>query len=357
MTDRADRLQTRLADAGVDVLLVTNLVNVRWLTGFTGSNGLALVGPDRRIFVSDFRYVRQAADELTGFTFHQGSRDLNDAVAELLPAGPVRLGFEDQHVSVRRHRLLAELLGDRVELAAAGGLVEDLRTVKDEAELGRIRAAAALADAALQRTLEGGLVGRTEREVALALEDEMRRLGATGPSFESIVAAGPHGALPHANPRDVPIPPDQLVVIDWGALLDGYCSDCTRTVATGEGISDEAREVYELVRSAQATALAEVGPGRPARELDGAARELIAAAGHGEEFGHPLGHGVGIEVHEAPRLGQQNAEPVQPGNVVTVEPGVYLPERFGVRIEDLVAVTDDGHEVLSALPKDLTVIG
>ena len=357
MTTRADRLTALLPDAGVDALLVTHLVNVRWLTGFTGSNGLAVVAPDRREFVSDFRYVAQAAEELTDFTFRRGSRDLNDSIAAALPRGRLRLGFEDQHLSVRRHRELAELLGDRVELIAAGGLVEELRTRKDAGELERMRAAARLADAALERILEQGLVGRTEREVALGLEDEMRRAGATGPSFESIVAAGPHGALPHANPREVAIERDQLVVVDWGALLDGYCSDCTRTVATGEGVGEEAREVYELVRRAQATALAEVGPGRPARELDGAARELIEAAGHGEEFGHPLGHGVGIEVHEAPRLGQQNGAPVEPGNVVTVEPGVYLPERFGVRIEDLVAVTEDGHEVLSSLPKALTIVG
>jgi Xaa-Pro aminopeptidase len=357
VNDRADRLLTLLPDAGVDAVLVTHLVNVGWLTGFTGSNGLAVVAPDRRTFVSDFRYVSQAAEQLTDFSFHQGSRDLNDAVAELLPDGPVRLGFEDQHVSVRRHRVLRELVDDRIELVPAGGLIEQLREVKDAAELDHIRAAAELGDAALHRVLEQGLVGRTEREVAMALEDEMRRAGASAPSFPSIVAAGPHGALPHASPRDVAIAADQLVVIDWGAVLDGYCSDCTRTVATGDGVDAESREVYELVRHAQEVALDGVGPGRTGRELDAAARDLIAAAGHGDAFGHPLGHGVGIEVHEAPRLGQQNAEPVAPGNVITVEPGVYLPERFGVRIEDLVVVTEDGHEVLSTLPKALTVVG
>lgn len=355
--NRADRLLDLFPDAGIDALLVTHLVNVGWVTGFTGSNGLALVAPERRTFVSDFRYVSQAADELTDFEFHQGSRDLNDAVARILPEGELRLGFEDQHLSVRRHGELRELLPERVELVPAGGLVERVRMAKDAREVELIRAAAELADSAMAEVLAQGLAGRTEHEVALALEDAMRHGGADGPSFPSIVAFGPHGALPHAQPREVSIGADQLVVLDWGAALGGYCSDCTRTVATGENVGEEAREVYELVRGAQEAALASVEPGRAGREVDGVARDLIAAGGHGEAFGHPLGHGVGVEVHEAPRLGQQNAEELFPGNVVTVEPGVYLPGRFGVRIEDLVVVTDAGHEVLTSLPKQLTVVG
>jgi Xaa-Pro aminopeptidase len=230
--------------------------------------------------------------------------------------------------------------------------VERIRAVKDAEEIRRIRTAAQLADAAFERIIRDGLIGRTEREVAVALEHDMRERGARRPSFDSIIAAGPHGALPHAQPRDMPIRSGELVVIDWGAELDGYCSDCTRTVAAGEP-SDEAREIYELVLSAQLAGLKDVRAGRPGREVDAVARRVIEAAGHGDEFGHGLGHGVGLEVHEAPRLSQRSDDTLVPGNIVTVEPGVYVPGRFGVRIEDLVHVTEEGCEVLNGLSKRL----
>jgi Xaa-Pro aminopeptidase len=236
-------------------------------------------------------------------------------------------------------------------------MVERLREVKDAGELARIRAAAELADEALTGVLEDGLAGRTEREVAIELELGMRRLGADSPSFPSIVAAGAHGALPHASPREVEIAGDVLVTIDWGALHEGYCSDCTRTYATGEHISSEAREVYELVLSAQQQGLAAVRPGLSGREVDAVARGVIEQAGHGKHFGHGLGHGVGLEVHEGPRLSRTASdEPLLPGNVVTIEPGVYLPGRLGVRIEDLAFVTEGAHDVLTSLSKALTVI-
>ena len=259
-------------------------------------------------------------------------------------------------MSVRTHAKLAEKVADGVELIAAGGAVEGLREVKDRGELAAIREAQALATAALERTLERGLVGRTEREVALDLEREMREAGAEEPSFPSIVAAGPHGALPHAEPRDAQISSGTLVVIDWGARLDGYCSDCTRTIATGE-LDGEAAEAYELVRGAQAQALAAVRAGAEGRAVDAVARDVIEAAGHGEHFGHGLGHGVGLEVHEEPRLSKSAEGELRAGNVVSVEPGVYLPGRLGVRIEDLVAVTDDGAEVFTTFPKTLVTVG
>jgi Xaa-Pro aminopeptidase len=269
---------------------------------------------------------------------------------------PVLVGFDDQKLPVRAHGRLLELVGEDVELVAAGGLVEDLRLVKEPEEIDRIRAAAKLADEALEEVLGEGLVGRTERDVALALEFAMRRRGAQGASFPPIVAAAAHGALPHAQPRDVAIPADTLVVIDWGAQLDGYASDCTRTVATGE-LDPRDREVYELVRHAQAEALAAVRPGPLGKEVDAIARQIIDAAGHAEHFGHGLGHGVGLEIHEGPRLSKQGEVALAAGHVVTVEPGVYVPGHVGVRIEDLVAITADGHEVLSSLPKELRVVG
>lgn len=349
---RVDRVLEQLGERELDALLVTDLVNVRWLTGFTGSNGLAIIGPDVCRFVTDFRYLSQADDEVDVAWTHEIATDLVERAVKELPA---RVGFDDQQLSVRGFKRLSELVGEDVELVAAGGLIEDLRLVKDADEVAAIRAAAELADAALTEVLEQGIVGRTERDVALDLEFAMRRRGASGVSFPSIVASGAHGALPHAQPREVAIPADVLVTIDWGAVLDGYASDCTRTFATGE-LDPRDREVYELVLRAQEEALAAVRPGPLGKEVDAVARGIIDAAGHAEHFGHGLGHGVGLEVHEGPRLSKQGEVALAAGHIVTVEPGVYIPGHAGVRIEDLVAVTEDGHEVLSTLPKGLQVV-
>ncbi len=356
MNARAERLAALLAEHQVEVMLVTSRVNVRYLTGFTGTNGLALIGPRTRSFVTDFRYVEQAAAEVdSAFERRQASQDLRECIQELLPEGQVRLGFESESVSVRTHARLRGLLPESIELVPATGLVEQLRMVKEPAEVERIRAASTLADEALELVLAHGLVGRTERDVALALEVQMRELGAQRPSFETIVASGDHGALPHAQPRDVVIEPGQLVVIDWGAELDGYCSDCTRTVATGE-LSERAQAAYALVRSAQLTGLEAIRAGADGREVDALARAVIEQGGHGQNYGHGLGHGVGLEVHEAPRLSQRSEDRLQAGTVVTVEPGVYLPGELGVRIEDLVVVTDRGSEILTSMPKQLRTV-
>jgi Xaa-Pro aminopeptidase len=352
---RADRLAALIDERELDALLVTNLVNVRYLTGYTGTNGVALVGADLRCFVTDFRYVTQAEQQVHGFDRRVGEQDLLDDAVAALPAGDLRLGIEDQHMSVRTFDRLREALPVSVELVPAGGGVERLRTRKDADEVARIRAAAELADAALQRTLEDGLAGRSERAVALALEQEMRRLGAERPSFDTIVAHAAHGALPHAVPREAEIAPDSLVTIDWGAQLDGYCSDCTRTYAVGDP-GERAREVYELVLRAQLAGLGAVRPGISGRDADAVARAAIDAGGHGEHFGHGLGHGVGLEIHEAPRLSRASDATLAAGHVVTVEPGVYLPGELGVRIEDLVLVTGDGCERLNTLPKELQAV-
>jgi Xaa-Pro aminopeptidase len=356
-TDRAGRLVNLLGETGVDLMLVTDLVNVRYLTGYTGSNGLALLGPQTRVFVTDFRYVEQAAEQVDqSFTRYQAPLELIDSLADVLPDGELRLGFEPANVSVALHARLRELLPNRVTLVGAEDLVERLRAVKEPEEIGRIREATKLADAALEQVLAAGLIGRTEREVALALLDTMYRLGADRPGFESIVAAGPQGALPHATARDVPIGRGELVVIDWGAELDGYCSDCTRTLAAG-GPGEEARSIYAIVLEAQLAGVQAVRAGVGGREVDATARQVIKAAGHVEHFGHGLGHGVGLAIHEGPRLSQRSEAVLEAGNVVTVEPGIYLPGQFGVRIEDLVVVTDDGCEILTSLSKELTVVG
>jgi Xaa-Pro aminopeptidase len=248
------------------------------------------------------------------------------------------------------------LVGEGVELVAAGDPVEELRSVKEPVEVEAVREAARLADEALSQVLARGLVGRTEHEVAVDLEHTMRVLGAERPSFESIVAAGPHGALPHADATGDAIPANVLVTIDWGAVVDGYCSDCTRTYATGPGVEAEALEVYELVRAAQAASVEAVRAGATGVEVDALGRAMIDEAGHGEHYGHGLGHGVGLEVHEKPTLSPRSTDTLVAGNIVTVEPGVYVPDRHGVRIEDLVVVTEDRCDILSSLPKPLTQV-
>ncbi len=354
--ERFDALSARIAERDLGALLVTNRVNVRWLTGFTGSNAVALAGPDARRFVTDFRYLTQAAEQLDEGWQREIATDLLACVADGIDAEtPLRLGFDDDDLSVKLHAKLADALPSAVELVAAGGIVEGLRAVKEPGEVDKIRAAARLADTALEDVLAGGLVGRTEREIALEIEFAIRRRGAEGVSFAPIVAAAEHGALPHAVPRDVPIAANTLVVIDWGAQLDCYVSDCTRTYATGE-LDPRDRAIYDLVLHAQQEALAAVRPGPTGKEIDAVARAIIDDAGHAEHFGHGLGHGVGLEVHEGPRLSKQGTDVLAAGNIVTVEPGVYVPGAIGVRIEDLVAITAEGHEVLSGLPKELRIV-
>jgi Xaa-Pro aminopeptidase len=360
--ERAARVAALLAEQELDALLVDRPVDLRYVTGFTGSHGLAILRADPgegHVFFTDFRYRTQSAEQILDvFAREIVAGELLDAVAASLSAGAGgRLAFDASSLTVAGHGHLRELLADSWELVASTGLIAGLRRVKDRSEIGRLAAAAELADAALGGVLEAGLVGRSEREIAIELELRMRRLGAEEPSFPSIVASGAHGALPHAEPRDATVVRDTLVTIDWGGRLDGYCSDCTRTYATGEDISALAREVYELVLGAQRKALGAVRAGPTGREVDAVAREAIKLGGHGEHFGHGLGHGVGMEVHEGPRLSRTAGdEALRSGNVVTVEPGVYIPGELGVRIEDLVVVTDDGHELLTGLSTDLTVV-
>ena len=350
---RRAALLAKVAERELDALLVTNLVNVRWLTGFNGSNAAVVAGERALRFITDFRYLTQSAEQLDPEWEREIATDLLKRAVEGLPAAPLKLGFDDAHLTVRQHEQVRKLVGEReVELVAAGGIVEALRAVKDKAEIELIRAAARLADAAFEEVVGGGIVGRTERDVALDLEIAMRRRGAESVSFPPIVAAAEHGARPHAVPRDVPIPPNTLVVIDWGAQLDGYASDCTRTVATGP-LDPRDEAIYATVLVAQEAALSAVRAGPTGKEVDAVARTIIDDAGHAEHFGHGLGHGVGMEVHEGPRLGKTGEDALAAGNIVTVEPGIYVPGAIGVRIEDLVVVTDDGAEVLNTLPKEL----
>jgi Xaa-Pro aminopeptidase len=351
MRGRGDRLEQLLGERQLDRMLVTDLTNVRYLTGFTGTNGACVCGPGVRLFFTDFRYTERAEAEVEGWEPITVGGEWLAAIAERLEG---RVGFEDDHMAVRVLEKLREKLPEGVEPVAAGGSVERLRRVKDEQELAAIAAASELADEVWRWSVERGLAGRSERDVARAAEARIRELGAD-PSFPAIVAAGPNGALPHAEPGERVIGRGELVVFDMGAKLDGYCSDGTRTYATGEP-GEIGRGVYEVVREAQAAALEAIAAGVKGEDVDAVARKVIDAAGHGERFGHGLGHGVGLEVHEGPRLSLRSDDELAPNEVVTVEPGVYLPGDFGVRIEDLVVVTADGLRNLSGLPKELTLV-
>jgi Xaa-Pro aminopeptidase len=364
---RVERLAEAVADAELDALIVGDLVHpgdssrdamadVSWLTGFTGTSGLALIGARQRAFFTDFRYEERArAGMPAGIEVEIAKRHLIDAVAKQLEG---RVGFDPRTTSVRELSRLTDALPDGVQLVEAAPLVDPLRRSKDADEVAAIAAAAELTDAVLAELEEAGLAGRVERDVAVWIETRMRELGATGPSFAPIVAAGPNGARPHADPGGREIGGGELVVIDLGAILDGYCSDCTRTYATGP-VSDEAKAAYELVLEAQLAGLGAVLAGANGREVDGVARAVIDEGGRGEHFGHGLGHGVGIQVHEAPRLSLRSEDTLMPGDVVTVEPGVYIPGEFGIRIEDLVVVGADGEPPrnLSSRPKELVNVG
>jgi Xaa-Pro aminopeptidase len=351
MRGRGDRLEQQLAERELDRMLVTELTNVRYLTGFTGTNGACICGPGVRLFLTDFRYTERAEAEVEGWKTVTVTADWLKGIAERLEG---KVGFEDDHMSVRLLEKLQGKLGEGVEMVAAGGAVEKLRRVKDEGELAAIEEASKLADEVWRWSLERGLGGRSEREVARAAEARIRELGGD-PSFPAIVAAGPNGALPHAEPGEREIGEGELVVFDMGAQFDGYCSDGTRTFATGEP-GEEARRVYGVVLEAQLAALEAVKAGVKGEDVDAVARKAIDAAGYGEHFGHGLGHGVGLEVHEAPRLSLRSDDVLAAGEVVTVEPGIYLPGKLGVRIEDFVVVTDEGLRNLSSLPKDLQLV-
>lgn len=353
---RQERLLATLAERGLDAMMVSDLSNVRYLTGYVGSNGVAVISPGGRYLFTDSRYVVAARAMTRGVEVVQAGRDLLERVAEALgdTAAGGRVAIEADNVVISRHeRLKAALEG--LELVPESALVEDLRVVKDAEEVDAIRRAAAVADAAFAGLASGALSGRAERDVAWDLEGALRAGGAEGPSFPIIVAAAANGARPHAVPGPQTIPPGTLVVVDMGAVVDGYSSDCTRTFATGP-LPDELSRAYEVCREAQATALAACKPGICAKDLDAVAREAIVAAGFGEAFGHGLGHGVGLDIHERPWVRPEGTEELAAGMVVTIEPGIYLEGSGGVRIEDQVVVTEGGCEILTGFTKELVTL-
>jgi Xaa-Pro aminopeptidase len=353
---RRSALRALLPGAGVDALLVTDLVNVRYLTGFTGSNAAVLVhagGDGTSRLCTDGRYRTQAAAEVPDLETLIERACAVELATQAGALGVERLGFESDAVTVDAHDAIAAA-AEGVPLLRAPGLVQRLRAVKDAGEVEALRRACAVGDAALGELLAAGGLrpGRTEREVALDLEDRMRRLGATGPAFETILAAGANSAVPHHRPTDAVLQRGDLVKLDFGALVDGYHSDMTRTVVLGPAAGWQ-RELHALVAEAQAAGRAALAPGAEVTAVDAAARDVVERAGRGEEFVHGLGHGVGLQIHEDPYVGRTGTGALAAGMVVTVEPGVYLEGRGGVRIEDTLVVREEGPELLTHTTREL----
>lgn len=354
---RRDRLRARLRALDVDAALVTRLVNVRYLTGFTGSNAALLVaaeGPD--LFCTDGRYTTQSAHEVPDIERVVGRNCAVTLAARSAREGVRRLGYESHDLTVDGRAELDEVSGD-AELVSIARTVEDLRVVKDEHEVELLREACAIADRALADLIAaGGLrAGRSEREIGRDLDNRMLDLGADAVSFDTIVASGPNSAIPHHRPTDRVVERGDFLKLDFGATYRGYHSDMTRTFVVGQP-ADWQREIYQLVADAQRRGREALVPGVDVVRVDRAARDLIAAAGYGEQFAHGLGHGVGLEIHEAPTLSPLGASTLAELMPVTVEPGVYLEGRGGVRIEDTLVVRADGPELLTTTTKDLVVL-
>lgn len=355
---RIELVRDRLDEAGCDALVVTKLENIRWLTGFSGSAAVVVVGPDRLVFTTDGRYGEQSEAELAraGVAAERtvaGGEGQKDTIVAALD-GVGRIGLEAEHVTWARQRRWASEWFPDAELVATEGLVDHLRITKEPGEVDRIEAACAVADAALAEVRHRLTEAPTEVEFALELDFAMRRLGAQTTSFDTIVAAGPNGAMAHHRPDDRRIVEGDLVVLDFGAVIDGYCSDMTRTMMIGEP-TDTQQRMLEVVAESQAAGVAAVGPGVLTGAVDKTCRDRIAEAGWADAFMHSTGHGVGLEIHEQPPVAAEGAVRLEPGAVITVEPGVYLPGHGGVRIEDTVVVTADGCRTLTRAPKTTAV--
>jgi len=343
----------QLASNRIDALVVTHLPNVRYLCGFTGSAGVLIIGPKRPIFITDGRYTEQAHEQVQGAKVVIGKGPALEAVAQNIARLKLTLlGIEADHMTVAQRSRFKRMLPPKVKLRETSGLVERLRMIKDADELAAIRKAVNLGAELFDVVLKAIRPGVRESEVAAELEYAARKRGAEGMSFETIVASGPRSALPHGVASQSAIPDRGFVVLDYGVILAGYCSDQTRTVHVGK-TSPEARKWYKAVLESHVAGVEAVKAGVTAGEVDKATRDVLRRARLDRFFTHSTGHGVGLEIHEGPRLGRDQQEELEAGMVVTIEPGIYLPGKGGIRIEDMVAVTGDGHEVLTQLSKDL----
>ena len=338
----------------VSSYLITDPFNLRYLTGFTGTTGVGLVTLEDAFFITDFRYTEQAAKQCIGYTIVENKTPIFDVVADLLESNNIEvLGFEENHVTFQQYVQLEMVL--EAELIPISGWVENLREIKDDGEIQIIKQACAIADHAFQHILTYIKPGMTEIQVANELDFFMRGQGATGVSFTTIVASGVRSALPHGVASDKVIEQGDLITLDFGCYYEGYVSDMTRTISLGEP-SEKLKEIYYVVLEAQEKVLAEAKPGMSGKELDDVAREYIASKGYGDAFGHSTGHGIGLDIHEGPNVSKMSEKRFVPGNVITNEPGIYLPGIGGVRIEDDMLVTETGVERLTQSPKELIIL-
>lgn len=354
--ERLNRLRKQLEELGHDAILIGSSHNRRYISGFTGSSGYVLVTHDKAVLLTDFRYRVQAKEQAQGLDIIEHGTSPLDEVRELLRNwGMKKLAFEQEHVTFAEHARWSAALQD-VALVPAAGLVEKLRMIKDEAEIAVMQEAADLADRTFSYITGLIRTGMRERDVALEMEVFMRTGGATSSSFDTIVASGERSALPHGVASDRVIGTNEFIKLDFGAYYNGYCSDLTRTVVIGQP-TDKHREIYDIVLEAQLHALANIRPGMSGLEADALARDVITKHGYGDMFGHGTGHGLGMEIHEAPRLSRLSDTILTPGMTVTVEPGIYLPGFGGVRIEDDIVITESGIKILTSSPKELICLG
>lgn len=363
---RQKRLAAELRRARIEAFLITHLPNIYYLCGFSGSAGILLFqtgahGP-KLTFFTDGRYTQQAREEVEGARVVIAKKAALEEACDAVVKNKIRtLSFESEHLPYISYQQIRSILrslgraGAAIKLKPIAGAVEQLRLVKDADEIANIRAAVTVAADLFPAALNAIRPGVSEVAVAGELELQARKAGAEGMSFDTIIAAGPRSALPHGRASAQPIPANGFIILDYGVILAGYCSDMTRTVHVG-GISDKHRRMYDAVKAAQLASIEAVRPGVKTGEVDQAGREILRKAGYGSYFTHSTGHGVGIEVHETPRLAKGQTQQLAPGMVVTIEPGIYIPDEGGVRIEDMVLVTESGHEVLTHTTKDLITL-
>lgn len=351
---RLDSVAKELSRKDLTYLVVSNITNVRYLSGFSGSTGWLLAGREKATLITDFRYKEQAEGEVyRGIEIRIDTKDPLNVICDMASALKGKVGFEAGSLTYAAYEKLRSSVG---ELTPVEGLVEDLRKTKDDNEISSISRAVAIADSVFTEIIGEIRPGLSEVDVAARIDFILRKKSSEVPAFKTIVASGPHASLPHATPTARIIRSGDMVKMDYGAVWDGYCSDITRTVVVGKA-SEKVKEVYGIVLGAQERAIAGIREGIPCQDVDKLAREHIESKGYGENFGHGLGHGVGLEVHEGPRLSKKSDETLKMRNVVTVEPGVYIPGWGGVRIEDVVVVREDGCDVLTSAGKHLVEVG
>lgn len=351
---RVEKLRKKMQEENLDSFLITSPYNLRYLTNFTGTTGIAVITLEKAFFITDFRYTEQAAAQAQGFEIIKNVGPIFEEVADLVQKEGLReLAFEETTVSFLEYSILEEIID--AQLIPISGMIEELREIKGEEEIAIIEKACSIADLAYDHILKMIQPGMTEIEVANQLDFYMRSLGASGVSFETIVASGLRSAMPHGVASKKIIEQGDLITIDFGCYYEGYVSDMTRTFAVGDP-GEQLKEIYQIVLEAQLAVLEVAKPGVTGKQLDAVARDYITKHGYGEAFGHSTGHGIGLEIHEGPNVSVRAEKQFVPGNIITDEPGIYLPGIGGVRIEDDLLITPDGNRVLTHSPKELIIL-